>query len=51
VTTRSAHFIADPGLRRAVADYLLRERAYVDLENAALAAHAPFRRDACDRTD
>lgn len=51
VTTRSAHFIADPGLRQAVADYLVRERAYVDLEAGALAAHAPFRRDACDRAD
>ena len=28
--TYSAHFIADPALRRAIADYLVRERAYVD---------------------
>ena len=28
-TTYSAHFIADPALRRAIADYLVRERAYV----------------------
>jgi predicted N-acyltransferase len=28
-TTYSAHFIADPDLRRAIADYLKRERAYV----------------------
>ncbi len=28
-TTYSAHYIADPGLRRAIADYLRRERAYV----------------------
>ena len=28
-TTYSAHFIANPGLRRAVAEYLARERAYV----------------------
>ena len=28
-TTYSAHYIADPGLRRAIADYLKRERAYV----------------------
>ena len=27
VTTHSAHFIADPGLRRAIAEYLVRERA------------------------
>ena len=29
LTTYSAHYIADPGLRRAIADYLKRERAYV----------------------
>ena len=45
VTTWSAHFIADSGLRRAVADYLTRERAYVAAENAELAALAPFRKD------
>src|SRR6201999_3928545 len=28
-TTYSAHYIADPGLRRAIDDYLERERAYV----------------------
>ena len=28
-TTYSAHYIADPDLRRAIADYLKRERAYV----------------------
>ena len=28
-TTYSAHYIADPGLRRAMPDYLKRERAYV----------------------
>ena len=28
--TYSAHYIADPSLRRAIADYLERERAYVD---------------------
>ncbi len=44
VTTRSAHFIAHPGLRRAVADYLESERAYVAEESQLLAAHAPFRK-------
>ena len=44
-TTYSAHFIADPGLRRAVADYLNRERAYVAAEGAELATLAPFRKD------
>jgi uncharacterized protein len=44
VTTRSAHFIADPGLREAIADYLNRERHYVDAEARMLGEHAPFRK-------
>jgi predicted N-acyltransferase len=44
-TTYSAHFIADPALRRAIADYLVRERAYVDAAGAELAAAAPYRKD------
>jgi predicted N-acyltransferase len=43
VTTHSAHYIANPGLRRAIADYLSRERAYVEAAGAELAAAAPFR--------
>ena len=42
--TYSAHFLADPGLRRAVADYLKRERAYVDAAGKELAEYAPFRK-------
>jgi predicted N-acyltransferase len=45
VTTYSAHFIANPGLRRAVAEYLARERAYVEAAGEELAAAAPFRKD------
>jgi predicted N-acyltransferase len=45
VTTHSAHYIADPGLRRAIADYLARERAYVEAAGNELAALAPFRKD------
>jgi predicted N-acyltransferase len=45
VTTYSAHFIADPGLRRAIADYLKRERAYVAAAGEELAAHTPFRKN------
>ena len=41
----SAHYIADPALRRAIADYLVRERAYVAAAGAELAALAPFRKD------
>lgn len=42
--TYSAHYIRDPNLRRAVADYLRRERAYVDRAAQELAGYAPFRR-------
>jgi predicted N-acyltransferase len=44
-TTHSAHYIADPALRRAIADYLMRERAYVAAAGAELAATAPYRKD------
>jgi predicted N-acyltransferase len=44
-TTYSAHFIANPALRRAVADYLARERVYVQAAAEELAAAAPFRKD------
>ena len=44
-TTYSAHFIANPTLRRAVAEYLARERAYVRAAGEELAAAAPFRKD------
>jgi uncharacterized protein len=44
-TTHSAHYIVDPALRRAIADYLKRERAYVTAAGAELAAAAPYRQD------
>jgi len=44
-TTYSAHYIVDPALRRAIADYLVRERAYVAAAGAELATLAPFRKD------
>jgi len=47
-TTWSAHFIADPGLRRAIADYLKRERAYVAEAGRELTAAGPFRKSADD---
>jgi hypothetical protein len=43
--TRSAHWIADPRLRRAVADYLLAERKAVAEEIAELSAQAPYRKE------
>ncbi len=44
-TTYSAHWIADPALRRAVAQYLEHERGAEDDERAELAEAAPFRKD------
>ncbi|MBP2238019.1 putative N-acyltransferase [Sinorhizobium kostiense] len=44
VTTHSAHFIAHPGLARAVADYLEQERRDVEETGEYLAEHGPFRR-------
>ncbi len=44
VTTRSAHFIADRSLRRAVDDYLTRERAYIAEAIDELGSLTPFRR-------
>src|SRR3954453_22081766 len=44
VPTYSAHFIADPNFRRAVADFLEREREAVAREIDALAEMAPFRK-------
>jgi len=43
-TTYSAHYIADPGLRRAIADYLKRERAYVAEAGRELTDAGPFRK-------
>jgi uncharacterized protein len=44
VTTHSAHFITHPGLARAVADYLERERRDVEETGEFLAEHGPFRK-------
>jgi len=43
--TYSAHYIADPGLARAVADYLVRERRAVTHEAELLSEESPYRRD------
>ncbi len=42
--TYSAHWIAHPGLRRAVAEFLVEERAEKMAHIAALAAYSPFRK-------
>ena len=43
-TTYSAHYIVDPGLRRAIDDFLKRERAYVSAAGEELAEFTPFRK-------
>lgn len=44
VETYSAHYIADPNFRRAIADFLRRERAAVGEEIAFLEDFSPFRK-------
>lgn len=51
VTTRSAHFIPDPGFRRAIADYLRRERQAVAAEGEVLTDMGPFRKVAVEETE
>ena len=43
--TYSAHWIAHPGLRRAIANFLEEERPGIRAEMAALAEQSPFRKD------
>jgi predicted N-acyltransferase len=45
-TTYSAHYIADPGLRHAIDEYLRRERAYVAEAARELTDAGPFRKSA-----
>ncbi|HEV7345345.1 MAG TPA: GNAT family N-acetyltransferase [Devosia sp.] len=49
VTTHSVHWIAHPGLRDAVADYLEHERASVEQNQELLEQFTPFRKG--ERTD
>jgi len=44
-TTYSAHYVADPALRRAIGDYLEHERGYVAEAGRELMEASPFRRD------
>ena len=48
VITKSAHFIADPGFRRAVADFVGEERAAVAAEAEWLARDLPYRSSASE---
>ncbi|HBF57429.1 MAG TPA: GNAT family N-acetyltransferase, partial [Afipia sp.] len=43
-TTYSAHYIADPALRRAIRDYLKHERSYVQQAVRELTEAGPFRK-------
>lgn len=47
-TTYSAHYIADPSLRRAIRDYLARERTYVQEAVRELTEAGPFRKTDAD---
>ncbi len=49
--THSLHWIADPGFRRAVGQYLAAERAAVDEEIEVLTAYGPFRKAGQDMQD
>ncbi len=44
VTTWSAHYLPDANFRRAVADFLAREREAVAADQAFLETMTPFRR-------
>jgi predicted N-acyltransferase len=48
VTTHSAHYVAHPGLRRAIDDYLREERAEVAAIGEYLQEHSPFRKNLHD---
>ncbi|MEO0681324.1 MAG: GNAT family N-acetyltransferase [Pseudomonadota bacterium] len=50
VETRSLHWIADPGFRDAVEDFLEQERRMVRQENAWLAESSPFRKSDLNET-
>ncbi len=45
VATTSMHYIADPGFRAAVEDFLTRERQGVEMDRLHLGGHTPFRKD------
>ncbi|HTV44168.1 MAG TPA: GNAT family N-acetyltransferase [Stellaceae bacterium] len=48
VPTYSAHWIPDPGFRRAVAQFLARERQMVERKIEGLAEYSPFRQETAD---
>ncbi len=48
--TQSFHWIADPRFRRAIADALAREAAFMDARGEELLAHSPYARTGTDST-
>ena len=44
MTTHSAHWIADPRFRKAIADFLVQERRHVEREGEAMSEMGPFRK-------
>ena len=50
-TTYSAHHIANPGFRRAIADYLVRERQYVEASGEELGEMSPFRKNLSEEAE
>ncbi|MBO6580682.1 MAG: N-acetyltransferase, partial [Thalassospira sp.] len=46
VITHSAHLIADPGLKRAVAQFLTQERNHISQDrDYILSEHSPYRKE------
>ena len=44
MTTHSAHWIADPRFRKAIADFLVQERRHVERQGEAMSEMGPFRK-------
>jgi predicted N-acyltransferase len=51
VTTHSAHYVAHPGLNRAIEDYLRQERREVEAIGEYLSGHSPFRKNLHEEQD
>jgi predicted N-acyltransferase len=45
VPTYSAHWIPDPGFRRAIAQFLARERQMIEHKMDGLSEYSPFRHE------
>ena len=45
VTTYSSHYLAHPGLRNAIGDYLVRERQAIARNVDVLSTYTPFKKE------